>query len=125
MRPARYKPPFIGCQSFVQRVDEYGDSVAKAMLRGDYFKQVHYLLKLLCKKIMKNVGFTVLVQQSHLVHRRVPGQAIDWYNTLHPKNIIVPDILAHKYSISTKKNGSITVEAIFDNKSLRVNTNGT
>ena len=74
---------------------------------------------------MKNAGITVSIQPTHLFHGKVSGSAIERYNDLHPKDRIVPDILAHNFPFRNSGIGAMTTTAIFDVKTLRIDKAGT
>ena len=76
---------------------------------------------MLFKGIVKNSGIAVFVQPTHIFHGKVPGSVIERHKKLHPTDVICPDILAHKFTISNIRIGEMKSAAIFDVKILRIN----
>ena len=59
-----------------------------------------------------------------MLHGKVPAPALARYMELHShKDAIIPNILVHNFPSDRNENRAVSVEAIFDVKTLRIDKN--
>mmetsp|Transcript_5394 Transcript_5394/g.5918 ORF Transcript_5394/g.5918 Transcript_5394/m.5918 type:complete len:374 (-) Transcript_5394:71-1192(-) len=119
MRPFVDEPHYIGHHS--QEVDEFGDSVARAMLAGGDFIRSHGEMQTLMNDIFKKAGFVTTLEAANMFHGKVPNNILKEYvRKFRHKDAVIPDILIHNYSPDVNASGASTMQAIFDVKTIRV-----
>ena len=73
---------------------------------------------------MQREGFAVSWEPHNIFYGKVPVPTLTRYMELHSaKDVIIPNLLAHNFSSDGNANKSVSVEAIFDVKTLQVNKN--
>lgn len=121
------RPYFIGRSGREQKVDIYGDVVARAEVRGGDFRRSHDELKILFNGMLKHAGFYTTLEARNMFQGKIDARYLDSYCTQHSSvNAIIPDILIHNYKNANDGNSrTACLPAIIDVKTLRVDKNQT
>ena len=119
------KPYFIGRSGREQRVDKYGDVVARAEVKGGDFRRSHEELKIVLNGMLKHAGFYTTLEARNIFQGRIAARYLHPYCTQHSNaNEIIPDILIHNYKDDSGSSRATCLPAIIDLKTLRVDKNG-
>ena len=115
------KPYYIGRRGREQKVDIYGDVVARSEMRGGDFRRSHEELKILFDSILKNAGFYTTLEARNIFQGKVNAAVLDGYcSQPNTSDSVIPDILIHNYKDDKGTSRTACMPALLDVKTLRV-----